>query len=136
MIIFACVDDGMGMMFNRRRQSSDRILRLRIRSIAAGHALWMNSYSAEMFDGADSIKVSENPLDDAVEHDFCFVENEDLTAHADKINIIYLYRWNRAYPSDFRFEIDLSEYDLKSTSDFAGSSHEKITEDIYIRKEL
>ena len=134
MILMACVDDGMGMIFNHRRQSSDSVLRLRMLSVTAGHKFWMNEYTASQFDSADSINVSEDPLGSAGEDDFCFVENVDPTAHADKILRIYLYRWNRAYPSDFKFMLDLSGYQLESSVDFAGNSHEKITEEVYIKK--
>lgn len=134
MILFACVDDGMGMMFNHRRQSSDRILRIRMLSIAAGHKFWMNQYTASQFDADDNVSVSENPLEEAGSGDFCFVENIHAADAAGRIEKIYLYRWNRAYPSDFKFDIDLSEYTLQSTVDFAGSSHEKITEEVYVRK--
>ena len=36
MIVIACVDDRMGMLFNRRRQSQDAALRQRLLERAAG----------------------------------------------------------------------------------------------------
>ncbi len=44
MIVIAAVDDCMGMMFNKRRQSQDRVLRQRIISLAEGKNIWMNAY--------------------------------------------------------------------------------------------
>ena len=51
------------------------------------------------------------------------------------IEKIILYRWNRKYPADFRFDINLedSEWKLAETREFTGSSHEKITEEVYVR---
>ena len=44
MIVIACVDDKMGMLFNHRRQSQDSVLRKRILQITAGKILWMSRY--------------------------------------------------------------------------------------------
>ena len=49
MIIISCVDDDMGMMFNHRRQSQDRVLRERVLEATKGKKLWMNHYSAKQF---------------------------------------------------------------------------------------
>ena len=40
MIVIACVDDRMGMLFNRRRQSQDAALRQRLLERAAGRPVW------------------------------------------------------------------------------------------------
>ncbi len=44
-----------------------------------------------------------------------------------------LYRWNRSYPADVRFTLALSAFRLTERTDFAGFSHPKITEEIYIK---
>ena len=49
MIIIACVDQRNGMLFNRRRQSQDRVLRQHILEETADSQLWMNPYSARQF---------------------------------------------------------------------------------------
>ena len=46
---------------------------------------------------------------------------------------IVLYRWNRAYPADVKFTMPQG-FALKESRDFAGSSHEKITREEYIRE--
>ena len=43
MIIMVCVDDNNGMMFNKRRQSQDRVLRQRMLELAGEKKLWMLS---------------------------------------------------------------------------------------------
>ena len=45
MIVIVAVDDRNGMMFNRRRQSQDRVLREHILDMTVGKKLWMNHYT-------------------------------------------------------------------------------------------
>ena len=49
MIIMLCVDDKDGMLFNRRRQSKDRVLYRHIVELAGSGRLWMSSYSQKQF---------------------------------------------------------------------------------------
>lgn len=133
MNIIVCIDDDFGMLFNHRRQSRDKLLRERIIMITKEKKLWMNSYSSKQFEEecAENIIVDEAFLHNAGNEDYCFVETEDITKHILKIERIVLYRWNRRYPSDFKFSLDLSDWTMESTFEFAGLSHEKITEEIY-----
>lgn len=133
MNIIVCIDDEYGMLFNHRRQSRDRLLRERILMLTKGKKLWMNLYSAKQFEEecADNIIVDEDFIHNAGNGEYCFVETEYITKHIPKIEKIILYRWNRRYPSDFKFALDLSDWTMESTFEFAGSSHEKITEEIY-----
>jgi len=51
------------------------------------------------------------------------------------VDEIYLYKWNRKYPSDVKFPKDmLKNFDMDGAADFEGNSHEKITEERYVRK--
>lgn len=135
MIIIACVDDNMGMMFNHRRQSQDRGLRERILDAAKGNKLWMNHYSAKQFSKSTvpQINVDDNFLSEAGADEYCFVEDFDATPYLWRVEKIILYWWNRPYPSNQTFSIDLSAggWKLVHTEEFAGSSHERITEEIY-----
>ena len=134
MIIATAVDDNMGMTFNRRRQSRDSVLCADLITEAKNYdALYMNEYSAKLFDTDAEITVMENFLDVAGKSDLCFVENLSLSAHVDLIDGIILYKWNRRYPAQTYFDIDLTKYKLISTAEFVGSSHEKITKEIYIK---
>ena len=137
MIVVAVVDDNMGMMFNKRRQSKDRALRERILALAGNGKLWMNEYTYQQFSDCDTggIQVDPDFLDKAGGGEFCFVENDSVVPCAKDIEKIILYRWNRKYPADFRFDINLedSEWKLAETREFTGSSHEKITEEVYVR---
>ena len=134
MILIVCMDKNGGMAFNNRRQSQDIKLRERILTITKGSTLLMNNYAKEMFGEHSRIKADEHFLDNAIEDDYCFAENIDITPYEDKINKIILYKWNRAYPSDLKFGISLSgSWELVKTEDFQGNSHENITEEIYER---
>ena len=137
MIIMICLDDRGGMLFNKRRQSQDVLLRQQILTETAGGRLWMNSYSAKQFaeESAANIVVDEAFMDKARPGDFCFIENVAPSAYEDKIEKIILYRWNRTYTGDLYFDIPLEEHGWKliETDDFAGRSHEKITKEVYER---
>ena len=44
---------------------------------------------------------------------------------------LVLYRWNRSYPGDVTFPWPLTGWTLAETAYFPGTSHEKITEEVY-----
>lgn len=136
--LIVCVDDRMGMLFNRRRQSEDRALRTHILQETAYKPLWMNAYSARQFGAADKIIISETCLEQAGAGEFCFVENLDVAPYMDKIEQVTVYRWNRKYPADFYFTLQLAppEWKLLCSEEFAGSSHEKITKDVYLHEKF
>lgn len=137
MILIAAVDDDKGMMFNRRRQSKDGALRERILSIAEGEKLWMNAYTRRQFpeEAGRELLVDEEFLEKAGPGEYCFLENVPAAPYEDRIERIILFRWNRKYPSDTWFDIDLEGgWKLSETREFSGSSHERITEEVYDRE--
>ena len=137
MNIIICLDDNNGMMVNKRRQSQDRILRADLKEFIKDKDLYMNNYSYKLYKDIDNgnIKVSENFLEQCTENDFCLVEDKLLNNYINKINNIIIYKWNRIYPSDLYFDINLTSnsWELLETKEFEGSSHEKITRIIYRR---
>lgn len=135
MIIIAAVDDRNGMMFNHRRQSQDKVLREKILSLTTGKLLWMDHYSAKQFDGctAPQLNIDDRFMWEAAPGEYCFVEDTSV-AHFEKwAEQIILFKWNRKYPGDFYFDIDVQkpEWKLSHTEDFSGSSHGKITMEVY-----
>lgn len=136
MIVICVIDDHGGMLFNHRRQSQDCVLRKRILQRAYNKKLWMNAYSYGQFaaEQASQIVVSEHFLHEAKAGDFCFVETCSLAEVESRIEAVVLYRWNRSYPTDFRLDLTLTQphWTQIETTDFAGNSHECITEEIYI----
>ena len=95
----------------------------------------MNAYSKKQFAESDTarIRVDETFLDAAGDGEFCFVENADVSGCVERIEEIYLYRWNRDYPADVYFPVGLGGWQCVETKEFAGSSHEKITRERYTR---
>jgi len=137
MRLMVCVDDDMGMLFNKRRQSQDKILREHILSMTGNTRLWMNHYSARQFesDSAPQINIDDNFLNEAAPGEYCFVEDLDVSPYEQWMEKIILFKWNRRYPSDLRFNISINDHGwkLRQSTDFAGSSHEKITEEVYTK---
>lgn len=133
MKIIVCIDDNKGMLFNKRRQSQDNNLREDIINNLNGSRLLMNEYSYKQFKDTqqDHIIVDETFLSTVAEDDYCFVENLKLSPYQEKISELIIYHWNRNYPADTYFDIDLSQWELITTIEFAGNSHEKITKEIY-----
>lgn len=134
MIIAVCVDDKLGMLFNKRRQSKDRELRKDLLSLT--DKLYVNSYTAKQFSEEEQSKlyISEDFLAEAGDNAICFVENVSLDEYDSDITQLILYRWNRIYPADVRFTVDLSDWELKEEIEFKGSSHDRITRCTYMHK--
>ena len=135
MIAVMCIDDNNGILFNRRRLSQDKLLRRHMLQMIGESHLWMNSYSKKQFTGSDlsQIITDDNFLENAGNSDYCFIEDTDITPYADKINKIILFRWNRIYPADTYFPLDLGGWLLAETIDFEGYSHDKITKVTYTK---
>jgi hypothetical protein len=57
----------------------------------------------------------------------------EIAPHAARVDAVTVYRWNRHYPSDRKLDLDLSAYKLYTNTEFAGSSHEKITKEVYVK---
>lgn len=133
MKLIVCVDKSNGMLFNNRRQSQDRVLREKLLSLVGENRLFLNSYSAKQFEQSEKLVICEDFLLAAGSNDFCFVENVEIPT--DRVDEVYLFQWNRDYPADFYFTMDLkSDYKKVKTEDFEGSSHEKITLEIYQKR--
>ena len=133
MKIIVCVDKSNGMLFNSRRQSQDSILREKIFSIIGEKKLFLNEYSANQFENSDKLNICDNFLIKAGIDDFCFIEN--VSVPIEMVGEVYLFKWNRNYPADFYFMYDLKMGFKKiKTEDFEGSSHKKITLEVYKKR--
>lgn len=133
MILIVCVDDGMGMMFNKRRVSRDEAVIKKIIEIADNKRIWMSQYSYPLFEKVktENVVADDSCLDKVSSDEYCFIEGLSVAKYKDKIDKIILFRWNRSYPSDMKFDIDLNEWKLNSGEEFVGNSHECITMEVY-----
>lgn len=137
MKIILTLDDGNGMMFNRRRQSRDIAVREKIKEITVGAGLWMNSYSQEQFQDMETdVYVDEDFLRKAEEGEYCFVENMGICGAADRVEEMILFKWNRKYPCDLRLDFLPWNHGFTcvETEEFQGHSHDKITMEVWRRE--
>lgn len=132
MKLIVCLDDKNGMAFNRRRQSADRVVTEEIRTLCGPAPLWTDAYTAKLFADAPpaDLRVSEDPLHQAGAGEYCFLETAPVTDGAGAEEII-VFRWNRVYPRDRVFDLELSRRTCTQTREFPGHSHERITMEVY-----
>ena len=134
MKIFVCLDENGGMLFNKRRQSSDRVVREDMLRTVGENPLYVNSYTAKQFTEEETgrIVMDDNCLINRKDG-YIFVENVTVSEYVSEIEEIIVYRWKRKYPADFFFDLDLNSADWKLTlsEEFAGHSHEVIGKEIY-----
>ena len=138
MTTIVCISDNGGMLFNKRRQSKDKeLVKDLVRLVEEKDGiLFVSEYSERLFSESEGSVISvSNPPESASEGDFAFVEAGGLSEYKSKINTLILYKWNRDYPADVF--LDLTPQDegmtLVETTDFEGSSHERITREIWQR---
>ena len=129
-----CIDKNNGIMFFGKRPSQDRVQRAEMLTLIGKTKLWISKYSASLFESAENIIVDDDYMSKAQADDYCFVEDKEIDLK--KCSTIVVYNWNRHYPADKFFTFDLKKEGFKkiSSRDFVGSSHEKITEEIYERR--
>lgn len=131
MKLIVCLDERKGMMFNNRRQSRDRVLIDNMIKMIGDDKLYIAPYSESLFENKEiKLKVKKNPLK-AADENWCFIENLPVAEYKDEIETVVIYHWNRHYPGDFFFDLELDSYSLESSEELVGSSHEKITKEIW-----
>ena len=130
MNLIVCLDNRNGMMFNKRRQSRDKVLCERVLALVPGK-LYMSEYSAKLFGESAKIIADNDFALHAGAGDYCFCEEPPVTL--ENVDQIIIYRWNRHYPADRHFGFDLDDlgFELASSEDFIGNSHPVITEQIF-----
>ena len=133
MKLIFCVDKKNGVMFFGKRQSQDVVLREWIITHTAGSKLWMSNYSSDQFSDLSGYITDDNYAAKAESNDYCFIEDKGF--NLESADEIILCHWNRQYPADMFFDIDLKANGFKKISreDIIGSSHDKITIEIYKR---
>ena len=132
MIVYVCVDNNLGMMFNNRRQSRDSAVITNFLQDINDNNAFADPYSANLLSGYSQIHFDESFLSIAEANDYCFVEKNALYPYIDKIERLVLYCWNRDYPFDQSLDLDLAKWRLTGSSELVGTSH-TITKFVYER---
>lgn len=126
------IEDNYGILFNHRRVSRDRLMNEKILEIVGSNKLYISPFSTSLFNTKENIIIDEDYLEHAGDNDYCFVEDKELLAYKDKINMFYLFHWNRHYPSDFSLDYQPSlDMHLIDSIEFAGSSHDDILLEVF-----
>ena len=130
MTVYVCLDDRNGVLFNKRRQSRDAKV-LEDMKGSVPDILTIDPFSEKLIRdaGIPYVLAGEELSTDA----HFFLEVRPAAEVLPAASTLVIYRWNRHYPADVRFDADLSEFTLQSTCDFGGKSHETITKEVYIR---
>ena len=134
--VAVCVDDNLGMTFLGKRVSRDRGLTAEFMEMAKGKKVFASPFSKIIFGDYPDVVLCDSPMNEAETGDFCFVENLKLRPYINDVETLVIYRWNRIYPYDMTFDIDPAAegFILESSMDFVGSSHGKITKEVYKRR--
>ncbi len=133
MRIITCLDQNGGLFFNHRRQSQDKLLIADVISFCKGKVLYIAEYSKPLFPDCPTIFTVDKPLLTAKGGDFCFTEGALLHPVEETIEELILYRWDKVYPADTFLDLDLSRWHLQDTYELVGSSHDKITREVYTK---
>lgn len=132
MYLVACVDDCMGMLFHHRRVSRDKKVSQDILDMCKDKKLYIEESSALLFSEfpGERIRTIKEISAADLKGQYVFLEDPEKIQESETETII-LYRWNRKYPADHYFSIDLTQWKLMETTEFPGNSHEKITKERY-----
>ena len=80
MNIIVCLDDNLGMLFNRRRQSKDRRILEDIEDFAK--EIMISSFSENLFaESSCEAEVNDHFLEKASKNTYCFVEAEKVSPY-------------------------------------------------------
>lgn len=145
MKLIVCVDPRGGIMFNKRRTTSDVVVVADILRESADSRLLIAPYSEKIFKNAEAegyaplgceYMVVDDPICKARAEDTIFVEDRSARSRLDEIDTIVVYRWYEIYPFDTCFDIDpRSEgFELVQQYDFPGYNHDLVTKLVYKRK--
>ena len=127
MTLILCVDDRGGLLFNRRRQSQDRLVRQDMLRLCGEQPLAVSPYTARQFSPEDHLKVTQEPG----EEDIFFLEDLPPRPFLERAEKLVLYHWNRVYPGDVHIVLPPQGWRLEEQVEFPGYSHEKITREVY-----
>ena len=126
------LDDRNGYSLFGKRLSKDRkMLEDMTGLLEVGQCLYVSQYSLGIF-SEELRKCLRCPVpDNFAEDGMIFFEAADFSSFS--LDRLIVYRWNRHYPSDVKYNPYLHGWKKISSYDFRGYSHEKITREVYER---
>lgn len=129
MRVIVCVDDSLGMLFAGKRQSRDS----RVLDDIKNHfePIVILPFSEKLLSSSGVKYTVKNSINDVCDTETVFIESIDPASLEGKIDELILYKWNRRYPSDMRLTLDLKKFKKSSICEFTGTSHDKITREVY-----
>lgn len=135
MKIIVCLDDLQGMAFGGKRQSRDRVVTADIATTTKGKKLYADEYSLPLLREGGAECESADSCNCFGKEDYLFLEIRSPAEYVKSAEEIVVYRWNRRYPADIFFGIELlaEGFKLCEVEDIVGYSHEKISKEIYVK---
>jgi len=133
MTLYVCLDDKGGMLFNKRRQSRDAAVLEDIRANLTG-SLTIDPFSEKLLLPTDiPWTIAPEDLSQLPGDAHFFLENRQPSQVLPLADTLVIYRWNRHYPADTRWDADPAALGLHlvQTIEFPGRSHETITKEVY-----
>ena len=130
--VYLCLDDRGGLLYNGRRLSRDAVL-LADMAAMVPDVLTIDPFSEKLITAAGIPYALAG--ESLTEGTHFFLENRDPEALLPLAHTLVIYRWNRHYPSDVRWEGIPEDYGfmLSETAEFPGKSHEIITKEVYVK---
>ncbi len=146
MKLIVCMDPRGGMMFNKRRTTSDVVVTADILRESADSKLLIAPYSEKIFKtceaegyaphGGAVYTVTDDPVSEAKTSDTVFIENMSAAERLSDIDTIVIYNWSEIYPFDYTFDIDPRKegFQLEEQYEFPGYNHDIVTKEVYKRE--
>jgi hypothetical protein len=130
MKLIMCVSRNGGIAFNNRRQSRDEQVCKDMIMLSNGK-LFVEEYSSGLFEGVADVRICDDSKKSGDQYYFAERKMPDMDEQS--VSEVVLYHWNRDYPADHFFDMDLGKFHLQETMEFEGKSHECIRREIWTR---
>lgn len=134
MILIFTLDDMNATNLMGKRQSRDQALADKILAITE-NKLYLKEQSLSFFNQCNSShplhvisEFTEAPADA-----YIFAEEPVSPELMDAADKIYVFRWNRIYPSLVKDRVNLQNYRYDVVCDLHGTTHHKITWEVYYK---
>lgn len=123
------------LFFNNRRVARDEYAILDLINTVGERKLYIKPYSERLFRDFGGYILSDDPLSECGEGDFCFVEGEDVARGFNLATTVIIYNFSVEYPYDIKFDTPPTEMGFRriDSKKIRGFAHDKIVKDVYIK---